>query len=158
MPNFLVCVITNLQSLKLVHSCIPINLLPINWELIFSCWVNFYGTSLQQCFKYRIRCIVPYYLPLQATTGKGTLNVAKVQYKLRVAYGLNLPWYGSMKWNMEENSSMEWNMEWKIFSMEWKWNGRKLPVWNIEKSSSIPFHTMLCPSYAFRPATLNLKS
>ena len=39
---------------------------------------------------------------------------------------------------MEENFSMEWNMEWKIFGMEWKWNGRKLPVWNMEKSSSIP--------------------
>ena len=50
----------------------------------------------------------------------------------------------SMKWNMEENFSMEWNMEWKIFSMEWKWNGRKLSVWNMEKSSSIPFHTMPC--------------
>ena len=37
---------------------------------------------------------------------------------------------------------MEWNMEWKIFGMEWKWNGRKLPVWNMKKSSSIPFHTM----------------
>ena len=48
----------------------------------------------------------------------------------------------SMEWNMEENFSMEWNMEWKIFGMEWKWNGRKLPVWNMEKSSSIPFHTM----------------
>ena len=53
-----------------------------------------------------------------------------------------------MEWNMEENFSMKWNMEenfsmeWKIFGMEWKWNGRKLPVWNIEKSSSIPFHTM----------------
>ena len=34
----------------------------------------------------------------------------------------------SMEWNMEENFSMEWNMEWKIFDMEWKWNGRKLPV------------------------------
>ena len=45
---------------------------------------------------------------------------------------------------MEQNFSMEWNMEWKIFGMEWKWNGRKLPVWNMEKSSSIPFHTMLC--------------
>ena len=33
-------------------------------------------------------------------------------------------------------------MKWKIFSMEWKWNGGKLPVWNMEKSSSIPFHTM----------------
>ena len=42
---------------------------------------------------------------------------------------------------MEENFSMEWNME-KNFSMEWKWNGKKLPVWNMEKLSSIPFHTM----------------
>ena len=50
---------------------------------------------------------------------------------------------------MEENFSMEWNMEesfsmeWKIFSMEWKWNGRKLPVWNMEKSSSIPNHALV---------------
>ena len=43
---------------------------------------------------------------------------------------------------MEENFSMEWTMEWKIFSMEWKWNGRKLSVWDMEKLSSIPFHTM----------------
>ena len=45
----------------------------------------------------------------------------------------------SMEWNMEENFSMEW----KIFGIEWKWNGRKLPVWNIEKSSSIPYHALL---------------
>ena len=43
---------------------------------------------------------------------------------------------------MEENFSMEWNMEWKIFSEEWKWNGKKLPVWNMEKSSSIPYHAL----------------
>ena len=48
----------------------------------------------------------------------------------------------SMEWNMEENFSMEWNIEWKIFSMKWKWNGRKLPVWNMEKSSSIPYHAL----------------
>ena len=36
-------------------------------------------------------------------------------------------------------------MEWKTFSMEWKWNGRKLPVWNMENSSFIPFHSMPCP-------------
>ena len=58
---------------------------------------------------------------------------------------------------MEENFSMEWNMEWKIFGMEWKWNGRKLPVWNMEKSSSIPFHTMpwfyLVCNHHFRSAT-----
>ena len=41
---------------------------------------------------------------------------------------------------MKENFSMEW----KIFGMEWKWNGRKLPVYNMEKSSFIPFHTMPC--------------
>ena len=45
---------------------------------------------------------------------------------------------------MEENFCMEWNtrMERKIFSMEWKWNRRKLPVWNMEKSSFIPFQTI----------------
>ena len=74
-------------------------------------------------------------LPLQATTCKGALNVAKVQYKLRVTFVLNLPWYGSMEWNMEENFSMEWNMQWKIFSIEWKYNIRNLPV-----LSSIPYH------------------
>ena len=67
-----------------------------------------------------MRFIVPYCLPTRATTCSGTLNVAKVQYKLRVAFVLILSWYGSMEWNMEENFSMEWNMEWKIFNMEWK--------------------------------------
>ena len=43
---------------------------------------------------------------------------------------------------MEENFSMEWNMESKIFSMKWKWNGR-LPVWNMKKSSSIPYHALV---------------
>ena len=41
---------------------------------------------------------------------------------------------------MKENFSMEW----KIFGMEWKCNGRKLPVWNNEKSSSIPLYTIPC--------------
>ena len=67
-----------------------------------------------------------------------------MQYKLLVDSGLNLPWYGSMEWNMEENFSMQWITEWKIFSMEWKGNGKKLPVWIMGKSSSIPFHTMSC--------------
>ena len=43
---------------------------------------------------------------------------------------------------MQKNFSAERNMEWKIFSMEWKWNGRKLSDWNKEKSSYIPLHTM----------------
>ena len=69
-------------------------------------------------------------------------NIAKQQNIRCIASSLKFLWYGSMEWNMEENIRMEWNMEWKIFGMEWKWNGRKLPVWNMEKSSSIPFHTM----------------
>ena len=52
-------------------------------------------------------------------------------YKLRVASGLNIHWYGSIEWNME-----------KILIWNGIWNGRKLPVWNMEKSSSLPFHTM----------------
>ena len=40
-----------------------------------------------------------------------------------------------------------WNGVWKQF-LVWNgrflvWNGRKLPVWNIEKSSSIPYHALL---------------
>ena len=62
-----------------------------------------------------------------------------------------------MEWNVEENFSMEWNMEWKILGMEWKWNGRKLPVWNMEKSSSIPYHALLSEtpvrSYKFQYVT-----
>ena len=54
---------------------------------------------------------IPRCLLLQETTCRGTLSVAKVHYKLRVVSGLNLPWYGSMEWNMEENFSMEW--KWK---------------------------------------------
>ena len=69
-------------------------------------------------------------------------NIAKVQNIRRITSSLKVLWYGSMAWNMEENFSMEWNMEWKIFSMQWKWNGRKFPVWNMEKSFSIPYHTL----------------
>ena len=69
-------------------------------------------------------------------------------------YGKNF----SMEWNMEENFNMEWNMEkilvwngiWRkilVWNGIWNgrflvWNGRKLPVWNMEKSSSIPFHAL----------------
>ena len=54
----------------------------------------------------------------------------------------------SMEWNMEENFSMEWNMEWKIFGIEWKWNGRKLPLcqYGIWKNC-LPFHIMPCRLY-----------
>ena len=69
-------------------------------------------------------------------------NTANVQNIRCIASSLKNFWYGSMEWNMEESFSMEWNMEWKIFSMEWKWNGRKLPARNMEKSFSIPFHIM----------------
>ena len=65
-----------------------------------------------------MKCIVRYCLPSLAAPCKDTFNVAKVQYNLRAASGLNLSWNGSMEWNMEENFSMEWNMEWKIFSKE----------------------------------------
>ena len=64
--------------------------------------------------------------------------------------------YGSMEWNIEENFSTEWNMEWKILGMEWKWIGRKLPVWNMEKSSSIPMHTMPCLTIYFNWVSMRL--
>ena len=60
-----------------------------------------------------------------------------------IASSLKFFWYGGMERNMEENFGIDRNMEWNIFSIEWKWNARKLPVWNIEKSSSIPYHALL---------------
>ena len=77
--------------------------------------------------------IVPCCLLSRASTCKGMLNVAKVQYKLRVASGLNLPWYGSIEWNMEKNFSMEW----KIFRMEWK------KIASIEYGKTV-FHSIPC--------------
>ena len=75
-----------------------------------------------------MRYIVLCCLPLQATTCKGMLNVAKIQYKLRVASDLSLLWYKSMDWNMEENFSMKWK---KIASMEY---------------GKIVFHSIPCPA------------
>ena len=40
-------------------------------------------------------------IPLRVITCKGTLNIAKVQYKLCFAFCPNLPWYGSQKYGME---------------------------------------------------------
>ena len=57
-----------------------------------------------------------------------------------------------MEWNVEENFSKEWNMQWKVFSMEWKWNGKKLPLWNREKSSSISYRA-LSPNAGFKILT-----
>ena len=71
------------------------------------------------------------------------LHIAKVQIRLCIAFDLKVLWYGSMEWNMEENFSMEWN----IFNMEWKCKGRKLAVWSMEKSSSIPYRALVASSW-----------
>ena len=76
------------------------------------------------------------------------------KYTVRcIASSLKVLWYESMKWNMEENFSMEWNMEQKIFNMEWKWNGRKLPEWYLKNhlaSHSIPYHALTARRGALR--------
>ena len=41
-------------------------------------------------------------------------------------------------WNGIWNKILVWNGRFLV------WNRRKLPAWNMEKSSSIPFHTMSC--------------
>ena len=83
---------------------------------------------------------------------------AKQQNLRCIASSLKFLRYGSMEWNMEENFTMEWNMEWKIFSIKWKWNGRKLSVWNMEKSSSISYHAlpMMCGSNKMVPRRIPL--
>ena len=87
------------------------------------------------------RCI----LVLLAQFTSGCLQHCKgvEQQNIRcIASSLKFLWFGmeenfSMEWNMEENFSMEW----KIFGMEW--NGRKLPVWDME--NCLPFHSIPCP-------------
>ena len=105
-----------------------------------------YALNLVQ-YAYRSLHLSTVSAPLRAVA----YNIAKVQsnkiYIRCIASSLHFLWYGSMEWNMEENFRIEWNMEWKIFGKEWKKItsmecGRKLPVWNMEKSSSIPSHTM----------------
>ena len=94
------------------------------------CWPTFTSGCLQHCKDAKqpnIRCIA-----------------SSLKFLWCRSMECNMEEKFSMEWNMEENFSMEWNMEWKIFGMEWKWNGRKLPVWNMEKLSFIPFHTMPC--------------
>ena len=76
---------------------------------------------------------------LRAPSQMVTYNTAKVQNICCIASSLKVFWYESMEWNREENFSIKW----KIFGMQWKWNGKKLPLWNMEKSSSIPFHALL---------------
>ena len=58
-----------------------------------------------------------------------------MQYKLRVASGLNIPWYGSIEWNMEENFNMEWNME---YGME---ENCPYEIWK----NRLPFYSIPCP-------------
>ena len=43
----------------------------------------------------------------------------------------------------------KFSMEWKTFSMEWIWKGRNFAEWNMEKLSSIPFHSMPCRMHLF---------
>ena len=68
-------------------------------------------------------------------------NIAKMQKISCIASSLKVFWYGSIEWKTGGNFSMEW----KIFSMEWKWNGRELLVSNMEKPSSTPFY-IPCPA------------
>ena len=101
------------------------------------------------CIKPRIMCIQDtgscIFVLLRAPSRVVAYKIAKVQNIHCIASSLKVLWYGSMEWNVEENFSMEW----KIFSIEWKWNGRKLPEWNMEKSSSIPYHVLISTSQKY---------
>ena len=62
--------------------------------------------------------------------------------KIYVALLPVLNFFSMEVWNGIWKKTVVWNTEWKIFSMEWQSNGRNLPVWNMEKLSSISFHSM----------------
>ena len=91
--------------------------------------------SCAMCIPDACRCI---FVLLHAPLRVVAFNIANMQNIRCIASILKILWYGSMEWNMEEIFSMEWNGRFLV------WNGRKLLVWNMEKSSSIPFHTMPC--------------
>ena len=60
---------------------------------------------------------------LRAPSRVVAYNIAKVQIVRCGAFSVEVLWHGSMEWRFSA------------------WNGRKLPVWNREKSSFIP-----CPA------------
>ena len=74
----------------------------------------------------------------QVTTSEGTLSITTVRVIRCVAPSINALWYGSMKWNMEENFSMEWNGRFLV----WKENCQN-GIWK----NHLPFHTMLKACY-----------
>ena len=96
---------------------------------------------LQTC-DYLTRCIPDtghcIFVMLRAFSRVVAYNIANVQIIRCAVSSLKDIRYRSLECNMDQNIIMER----KIFSMEWKWNGGKLPVWNMDKSSSISFHTM----------------
>ena len=47
---------------------------------------------------------------------------------------------GTEVWNGIWKEILVWNGRFLV------WNGRKLPVWNMEKSSSIPYHVLVVGS------------
>ena len=92
-------------------------------------------------YAYQIPVIASYYCWRTFTSGCLQHCIDAKQQNIRcIASSLKFVWYGNMESKIEE----KFTIEWKIFNMEWKWNRRKLPVWNMEKSSSIPCHTMHC--------------
>ena len=71
-------------------------------------------------------------------------NIAKVQSsKIFVALLPVKNFFGMEVWNGIWKKILVWNGIWNGRFLVWKWNGRKLPVWNMEKSSSIPYHALL---------------
>ena len=115
------------------------------------CWLSgwyflaewIYDSSLRKSFKYGMRCIVTYCLPSRETTRKDTLNVAKVQYKLRVAFDLNLPWYGILK------KILVWNGIWNGRFLVWNGNGMEENCQNEILKNRLPFHSIPCPGHAY---------
>ena len=81
-------------------------------------------TTLQRCkaTKYTLRCF------------QSKISLA---WKYGMEYGKKI-----LVWNGIWKKILVWNGIWNGRFLAW--NGRKLPLWNMEKSSSIPFHIMSC--------------
>ena len=77
-------------------------------------------------------------LPVKNFFGMEVWN--KIWKKILVWNGI---WKKILVWNGIWKKILVWNEIWNGRFLVWKWNGRKLPVWNMEKSSSIPYHALL---------------
>ena len=72
---------------------------------------------------------------------KATKNIYTLHcFQSEISFGVEV-------WNGIRKKILVWNGRFLVWNGRFLvWNGRKLPVWNVEKSSSIPYHALVVGS------------